>query len=100
MLAVTGEHKDHPIAACYFPHNAFVFYNAEKKPVAFIEICFDCFGERILPKGAARRVDLPALASIFVELKLPAGRYGDAKSFEQSLEKMSNVIRVPDEKSK
>jgi hypothetical protein len=100
MLAVTGEHKEHPVASCYIPHNAFVFYNAEKKPVAFIEICFDCLGERIVPKGAARRVDLPALASLFVELKLPAGRYGDAKSFMQSMERMSNTVRAPDENSR
>lgn len=100
LLAVTGEHKDHPIASCYMPHNAFVFYNAERKPVAFVEICFDCLSERIGPKGAARRADLPALASLFVELNLPVGSYGDSKSFVQYMEKMSNVVRAPDEKPK
>jgi len=59
---------------CYEPHNAFVFYDSNKKPVAFVEICFDCLGKRIQPDGAANIIDLSALAAIFNELKLPMGK--------------------------
>ena len=73
LAAVTGKHPEYGVAACYMPHNAFVFYDADKKPVAFVEICFDCRGLRVMPNGATKPVDLVALATIFKELKLPTG---------------------------
>ena len=56
--AVTGRHPVHGGAFCYIPHNAFVFSNDAKKPVAFVEICFTCFGYRAEPKGTAKNYDL------------------------------------------
>ena len=57
----------HPLAVprtpgCYNPHNAFVFYNARKKPVAFLEICFDCTISRTYPEDPDGDPDLVALA--------------------------------------
>ena len=100
LKAVTGVHKDHPIAGCYEPHNAFIFYNSEKKPVAFVEVCFGCLGQRISPEGAAKRIDLPALAGIFGELKLPMGEYADAKAFTESFEKRLKLGEEANEPAK
>lgn len=60
-------------AGCYLPHNAFVFYDAEKKPVAFLEICFDCIGARAIPEDPGFDPDYYALAVLCTELKLPLG---------------------------
>jgi hypothetical protein len=73
QAAVTGEHAEHALIRCYDPHNAFVFYDADKKPVAFVEVCFRCVGAAAVPPGTARWKDFPALAKIFAELKLPIG---------------------------
>jgi len=82
-VAITGLHPDYSVAGCFLPHNAFVFYNAEKRPVAFVEVCFDCGGIRALLKGAAIWVDMLGLGAIFDELKLPLGGYPNLASFKQ-----------------
>jgi len=82
--AVTGKHSDLPVAACYVPHNAFVFYDASKKPVAFVEVCFTCLGYRAEPKTDAENFDLLALAKIFGEHRLPMGEYRDFQSFRKA----------------
>lgn len=61
------------VAGCYSPHNAFVFYDAEKKPVAFLKICFDCLGARASPEDPGFDPDYYALAMLCTELKLPSG---------------------------
>ncbi len=81
--AVTGQHADHPIMACYTPHNAFVFFDARKKPVAFVEICFTCLMYRAEPAGVAQNFDLLALARIFSAHRLPMGEYRDFQSFSK-----------------
>lgn len=73
QTAVTGRFPEVVQAFCYVPHNAFIFYNADKKPVAYVEICFTCGGYRAAPKGTAKNYDLPALAKLFHELGLPTG---------------------------
>ena len=82
--AVTGRHADHPIMACYTPHNAFVFIDAKKKPVAFVEVCFTCLMYRAEPAGVAQNFDLLALAGIFSAHKLPMGEYRDLQSFRKA----------------
>jgi hypothetical protein len=74
LAAVTHEHKKHPAYKCYLPHNAFVFYDENNKPAAFVEICFDCLGRRSQPGGIAESVDYVALVTIFSELNLPFGK--------------------------
>lgn len=82
--AVTGQHADHPIMACYTPHNAFVFFDAKKKPVAFVEICFTCLMYRAEPGGVTQNFDLLALAKIFSAHRLPMGEYRDFQSFRKA----------------
>ncbi len=82
ISAVTGKSPDYLFKGCYEPHNAFVFYDAAKKPVAFVEICFTCFSHRITPKVTATRLDLVALAAIFDAQKLPMGVFPDLHSFK------------------
>ncbi|TCD18331.1 hypothetical protein EZ456_21765 [Pedobacter psychrodurus] len=36
--------------ACYDPHNAILFFNNERKVIAYIEICFDCLGMKFSSK--------------------------------------------------
>lgn len=82
--AVTGKHPaPATVAGCFYPHNAFVFYDAGKKPVATVEVCFSCYGARTIPKATAEWPDLTALATIFDELKLPMGPYLDLKAYQK-----------------
>ncbi len=74
------------VAGCYSPHNAFVFYNAEKKPVAFLEICFDCIGSRTVPEDAQCDPDFYALAVLCSELKLPYGRHRTPKEVQAAFD--------------
>ena len=86
-VAITARHPAHDHALCYMPHNAFVFYNAARKPVAFVEICFACFGYRAEPAGTAKNYDLLALAALFDELKLPMGEYPDLNAYKKAFTK-------------
>lgn len=78
LAAVTGVHPEFAVAPCYIPHNAFIFFN-DKKPVAFIEICFDCKGYRFNPPRVPKFYDLKAMAKLFIALKLPAGQESEVK---------------------
>jgi len=85
LLAAESRRRiDRGVAGCYAPHNAFVFYNAEKKPVAFLEICFDCFGSRCSPVDEEGDPDFGALATIFSELKLPIGKRASLNEVRES----------------
>lgn len=75
LTAQARRYKARSHAKCYIPHNAFVFYNAEKKPVAFLEICFDCLGEHSNPADDKSDPDFMALGKICEELKLPFGHH-------------------------
>lgn len=83
ITAATVQGAAGAIAGCYIPHNAFVFYDAKKKPVAFVEVCFMCRATRIQPKVAEGKKDLLALATIFDELKLPMGEYPNLAAFKK-----------------
>jgi hypothetical protein len=71
LAAITGEHTPHLLAFCYNPRHAFVFYDSDKKPVAQVEICFEClqYGKR--QEGMALHFDWCVLADLCRELKLP-----------------------------
>jgi hypothetical protein len=84
LSAVREKHPPYPIAACRTPHNAFVFYNGAKQPVAFLEICFECRNYSVRPIAHESNIDLISLASIFAEHRLPMGRYADAAAFERA----------------
>jgi hypothetical protein len=92
ISAVTGDRPAYPVAACHTPHNAFVFYDVDKKPVAFVEICFKCNSRRMSPKGNTRYVDLVALASGFEAHQLPIGKYQTAADYEAALEGLKRLM--------
>jgi len=71
LAAVTGEHPPHPAAHCFKPRHAFVFYDSEKKPIAQIEVCFECLHYRARPEGTAQFLEWSNLADLCRELKLP-----------------------------
>ncbi len=81
VTAVAESKIRHPVAKCYEPHHAFVFYDLAKKPVAFIEVCFICHAEKFHPESPGAKssvvesmvlssVDLPAIATILGEVHL------------------------------
>lgn len=74
LSAQARRFKERPVAGCHIPHNAFVFYDAQQKPVAFLEVCFDCLTSRASPKDPESDPDFVALATICAELHLPFGQ--------------------------
>ena len=68
--AVARPHPDHPIAACFSPRHGFVFYNASKKPVAWVYVCFECSNYRGSPE-LKNNFDLDTLEKLTRELGLP-----------------------------
>jgi hypothetical protein len=81
--AVSGRHAEYPAAACYVPHNAFIFYDSSHTPIAFLEVCFSCLGFRAEPK-TAQNIDWLSLAAIFSQHGLPMGEYRDFQSFNKA----------------
>jgi hypothetical protein len=67
---VTGKRAKHEKADCYYPRHAVVFY-LDKKPVGFLEVCFECSEYRSDLKGLAEVWDLNGLARFFKELGFP-----------------------------
>jgi hypothetical protein len=71
----------HPMASCYEPHHAVVFYSDHGEPTCCIEICFSCNEVKTAPKLREKTceagqywiegADLVGMAKIFDELKLP-----------------------------
>ncbi|MES2708182.1 MAG: hypothetical protein V4726_16430 [Verrucomicrobiota bacterium] len=59
--------------ACFVPHHAFVFYNAEDQAVAHAEICFNCRTLKSFPAGLPSCVDFPALWTLLQEAGVPVG---------------------------
>ncbi len=90
LAAIAYGHPDHPIASCHIPHNAFVFYDATKKPVAFVEICFGCLSYRAEPRRSGKPLALVSLASIFAEHKLPMGEYPTLEAFKKHFDQVNN----------
>jgi len=64
---------------CYDPHHAFVFYDAQWQPVAWIDICFLCEGFVFHPKGVQEKIDLDALQKLVIEIGLP--HYEDSQAY-------------------
>ncbi len=91
--SVTGKHPEYPRAACYTPRNAIVFYDAEKSPVAFIEICFSCYNHRTFPEETATNFDLVTIAAIFDAHKLPMGELANSASFKENFEELQKIFK-------
>lgn len=59
------------VSMCYRPHHAFIFYDKRDRPVAFIEVCLDCHGSRLVPEMTDSEPHYGDLAALCVELGLP-----------------------------
>lgn len=69
--AVARPHSDFNFrVACYFPRHAFVFFDEMHHPVAYVEICFSCFGENTSPR-LPHRVGHAELQRLCHDLSLP-----------------------------
>jgi len=63
---------------CYVPRHAFVFYDDDKKPVGFVEICFECSRHRTSASDPLIwEFDLKALRKLFTDLKISVFEKGD-----------------------
>jgi hypothetical protein len=56
---------------CFNPRHAFVFYDAAMKPVAWVELCFQCHNAEAEPQQKEQVYDVAALEKLARELKLP-----------------------------
>jgi hypothetical protein len=63
-----------------------VFYDQQRKPVAYVDVCLACMNGAAQP-AAPGSIDYPALADLIEELKLPLGPYvPDAKTYRKERE--------------
>ncbi len=61
-----------PIAACFYPHHGFEFFNKNNERVAYIDICFLCNQHRIRPNiETSPQWDLKKLSKLVQETGLP-----------------------------
>lgn len=67
----TDTDAEHGGLLCYDPHHAFVFYDAEWKVAASIDICFLCSDYRSRPEGTSDKVDIEALKEFCAKIGLP-----------------------------
>jgi hypothetical protein len=69
--ATGGRPLPRSMIACFNPRHAFVFYDASKKPVASVELCFECHNAAAEPQRPYQVFDVAALEKLARELKLP-----------------------------
>ena len=79
LLTKVSEEEDGE-ADCYEPHHAFVFYDADWKVVASIDVCFLCEDYIARPKGVSENIDLAALEKFCRGLGLPVFEKPEAYS--------------------
>jgi hypothetical protein len=94
----------HPVAACYSPHHAVVFYTEHGEPLCCIEICFHCNQVKTLPQLRTRisepgqtgieGADLVAMAKIFEELNLPLTPYKSLHALKKDKSEWSRKYRA------
>jgi hypothetical protein len=72
IAAVTGYRpRPETETMCFDPRHAFVFYSAAKKPIAWVELCFDCSRALAEPSVDGQVYDILALEKLASDLKLP-----------------------------
>jgi hypothetical protein len=60
------------LANCFDPHHAFIFYDARRKPVAWVDVCFHCHNATVHPyPSKSYYPDMKALLDLCGQLKLP-----------------------------
>jgi len=61
----------HIPAACFIPHHAFVFYDADNDVVAHVSICFMCIGRTASPSNLRAKLDYASLEKFSRSIGLP-----------------------------
>jgi len=88
LLAILNTKKfKSRLPGCYEPRHGVVFYDRNKKVVAFYEVCFECMLQRSEPRGIAPLTYLPAIAEFFEQLKLPLWEGKTAKDVRDEWER-------------
>jgi hypothetical protein len=67
----TDTDSTHGGVLCYYPHHAFVFYDAEWKVTASIDVCFQCSDYKSRPSSVSDSVDIAALNTFCSQIGLP-----------------------------
>lgn len=68
---ITGEHAEYASAACFNPHHAFVFFDADGKILGCLDVCFKCSAYVGSHDGFAEYLDLDGLRELLGELEIP-----------------------------
>jgi len=71
IAAVSAKLNPYDVLACWYPRHAFVFYDPLGKPVAEVNICFECM---VVEGGPSDAPDIGALAELVSDLGLPLGK--------------------------
>jgi hypothetical protein len=56
---------------CHYPHHAFVFYDASRKPVGWISVCLECGNYYFSSKNAPEYVPMREFSALCADLKMP-----------------------------
>lgn len=83
-----------PVAECYDPHHAIVFYTADGQPVSCVEICFTCNRVKSVPPfypftvedNYYERSDLIAIAKMFSQSGLSLTPYASFEALKKAKE--------------
>jgi hypothetical protein len=89
ISAVTANVDPYEVFGCFEPRHVFIFYDSFDKPVAELDICFDCLVtvERPAIDGPS---DFPSLADLVNDLGFPIGPRGvDAKAFRKAFDEFA-----------
>ena len=71
IAAVSAKLNPYDVLACWYPKHAFVLYDPLGKPVAEVNICFECM---VAEGGPSDAPDIGALAEVVSDLGLPLGK--------------------------
>ncbi|MCW3084092.1 MAG: OmpA/MotB domain protein [Bacteroidetes bacterium] len=87
-------------SGCFFPHHAFVFYDAANKPVAYVNICFNCQQIYSAPQystanfgGLSEKGD-EALFLFCHNLGMPSPRH--VKTMQDKDFEVGDIIKIPE----
>jgi hypothetical protein len=67
----TDTDSTHGGMLCYYPHHAFVFYDAGWKVAASVDICFQCTDYKSRPGSVSDSVNIAALHTFCSQIGLP-----------------------------
>lgn len=77
----------------YDPHNAILFYDDHHRPVAALEICFNCLAYREKPEDPHSDLDKVEVAAVFVELGLPIGLRRSVAELREEEQQFRDLIK-------